>query len=353
MLANAFASLRHGPATRSSTPTTQIAPPRVAAFRLTAGLYRNFNPLPQRQGVRAPPRDVAATAAMSNTQAIVRGLDAMPRIITDAQIHLWEPETPGRPWPSYGRAYAHGDALPATEVLERMDAAGVQRAVLVPPSWEGDRNDVCLAAARDFPDRFAVMGRLAIEEAASRDALSTWRATPGMLGVRLTFHNDFQRAWLHDGTAEWFWEAAERLAIPVMVFVPGSLSAMAGVAERYPGLRLVIDHLSLIGRLDDGIFTHLPNVLALARYPNVAVKASCMPSLVTEGYPYPTLQRAIADVVRAFGPERTFWGSDLSRLPCPLLENVRLFTEACTFLSSEDLDWIMGRGIAAWLDWPH
>lgn len=290
---------------------------------------------------------------MSNTQAIVRGLDAMPRTIIDAQIHLWEPETPDRPWPSYGRAYAHGDALPAAEALERMDAAGVQRAVLVPPSWEGDRNDVCLAAARDFPDRFAVMGRLAIEKATSPDALSTWRATPGMLGVRLTFHNDFQRAWLHDGTAEWFWEATERLAIPVMVFVPGSLSAMAGVAERYPGLRLVIDHLSLIGRLDEGIFTHLPNVLALARYPNVAVKASCMPSLVTEGYPYPTLQRAIADVVRAFGPERTFWGSDLSRLPCPLVENVMLFTEACTFLSSEDLDWIMGRGIAAWLDWPH
>jgi len=27
------------------------------------------------------------------------------------------------------------------DLLREMDAAGVQRAVLVPPSWEGERND--------------------------------------------------------------------------------------------------------------------------------------------------------------------------------------------------------------------
>jgi len=39
----------------------------------------------------------------------------------------------------------------------------VSRVVIVPPSWEGDRNDLGLAAARRHPKRFAVMGRLAIE----------------------------------------------------------------------------------------------------------------------------------------------------------------------------------------------
>ena len=76
-----------------------------------------------------------------------------------------------------------------------------------------------------------------------------------------------------------------------------------------------------------------------------------MPSLVNEPYPYPTLQRAIQQVVEAFGPKRTFWGSDVSRLPCPYIENVHLFAEECAFLSDEDLDWIMGRAIAEWLEW--
>ena len=136
-----------------------------------------------------------------------------------------------------------------------------------------------------------------------------------------------------------------------MVFVPGSLPAVAVIAERHQDLKLVIDHLSLFGVFDEAIFEQLPQVLDLARFPNVAVKASCMPSLVSETYPYPTLQRAIRQVVEAFGPRRTFWGSDVSRLPCPLIDNVRLFTEECPFLSNEDLDWIMGRAIAEWLEW--
>ena len=46
-----------------------------------------------------------------------------------------------------------------TICLKEMDAAGVARVVIVPPSWEGDRNDLALEAARLHPDRFAVMGR--------------------------------------------------------------------------------------------------------------------------------------------------------------------------------------------------
>ena len=33
-------------------------------------------------------------------------------------------------------------------LLREMDGAGVQRTVLVPPTWEGDRNDTSLEAAR-------------------------------------------------------------------------------------------------------------------------------------------------------------------------------------------------------------
>ena len=198
---------------------------------------------------------------------------AMPRTIIDSQIHLWERESPDRPWPDYGRAYAHGEELTAEQALARMDEAGLHRAVLVPPSWEGDRNDVCLAAAQDYPDRFAVMGRFAIEDPAQGDALADWRETPGMLGVRLTFRNEVQKPWLTDGTADWFWREAERVGIPTMVFVPGSLPAVAVIAQRHPDLKLVIDRLSLFGVLDGAIFEQLPQVLDLARFPNFAVKA--------------------------------------------------------------------------------
>ena len=46
-----------------------------------------------------------------------------------------------------------------------------------------------------------------------------------------------------------------------------------------------------------------------------------------------------------------FWGSDLSRLPCSYRECVTMFTEEMPWLKAGDLEWIMGRGVCAWLGW--
>ena len=49
--------------------------------------------------------------------------------------------------------------------------------MIVPPSWEGERNDLALAAASAHPDRFAVMGRLDTEAAGARDATKSQHKT--------------------------------------------------------------------------------------------------------------------------------------------------------------------------------
>jgi L-fuconolactonase len=225
--------------------------------------------------------------------------------------------------------------------------------VIVPPSWEGDRNDLALEAARLHPDRFAIMGRLAIERSESRALVPTWKSQPGMLGVRLTLTRDHHRAWLSDGTADWFWGAAERYAIPVMVSPTGSISKIAEVASRYPGLRLVIDHLGLEGSVRDGALgPALEPVLSLAPYANIAVNASALPCYVTVAYPFPSSHPHIRRIVEAFGPQRVFWGTDLTRLPYPYRQAVTLFAEELDFLSAAAKEWIMGRGIAEWLNWP-
>jgi hypothetical protein len=54
----------------------------------------------------------------------------------------------------------------------------------------------------------------------------------------------------------------------------------------------------------------------------------------------------------AYGPRRLFWGSDLTRLPCSYRVCVSLFTEELKWLSAHDVEWIMGRALCEWLDWP-
>jgi L-fuconolactonase len=78
-------------------------------------------------------------------------------LIVDAQVHIWAANTPERPWPA--RAEPHRAPLGKDELLAEMDKAGVDRVVIVPPSWEGDGNDLAIEAARSHPGRFAVMGR--------------------------------------------------------------------------------------------------------------------------------------------------------------------------------------------------
>ena len=67
--------------------------------------------------------------------------------IVDSQVHTWHAETADRPWPP-GRSLEAQKPYPIAKetLLFEMDLAGVSRMVLVPPSWEGDRNDVALVA---------------------------------------------------------------------------------------------------------------------------------------------------------------------------------------------------------------
>lgn len=273
-------------------------------------------------------------------------------LIVDAQVHIWLANSAERPWRS-GQNVHRRIPLEADEVLREMAAAGVDRAVLVPPSLDADRNDLCLAAARQHPDRFAVMGRLDPDAANARALVSSWRQQTGMLGLRYSLG---QKRWLpilESRQIDWLWAAAEEAGVPVNFAISHAMTDLIdGIAARFPGLRISIGHLGLTQRrYDDEAFRDIDRLLALARRPNVAVNASALPCYTRDDYPFRRLYPYLRRVYDAFGPRRIFWGTDLSRLPCPYRQAVTMFTEEMPWLSSEDKVLIMGRGICEWLGW--
>ena len=276
--------------------------------------------------------------------------------IVDSQVHIWAADTPTRPWPTPKRGDPNR-ALPfrEEELIQAMNGAGVDRAVLVPPMWEGDRNDLCLDAARKYPDRLAVMGRLDPTAAESRGKLAGWRNQPGMLGLRFSFIAPMLRPLLIAGFMEWVWTEAERCCIPIYVLVKFSdLHLIGAVAEEHPQLKLIMDHLALpLDKKDEEAFCGLDHVLALAKHSNVAVKVSSLPNFSTHAYPYRNLHPFIRQVYDVFGPRRMFWGSDLTRLHGTYRECITMFTEEMPWLSKDDADWIMGRALCEWLDWKE
>ena len=274
--------------------------------------------------------------------------------IIDAQVHIWKAETPQRPYIKEDASKPHRPIpLRYETLLSAMKAAGVDRAILAPPSWDGYRNDYALEAATKHPDRFAVMGKVPLNDPASKDKLATWLRQPGMLGFRISFRHEGTHSWLEDGTADWFWAAAEVHDIPIMIFAPFAVAKIGEIAERHPGLRVIVDHMGLnVQWKGKDLGPGVDVVLKFARFKNVGVKASCLPCYVDEPYPFPTLHPQIRRVVDAFGPQRIFWGTDLSQSPCSYRQNLTLFTEELRFLSASDKEWIMGRALSEWLRWP-
>jgi predicted TIM-barrel fold metal-dependent hydrolase len=234
-----------------------------------------------------------------------------------------------------------------SDLVAEMDAAGVDRAVIVPPSWEGNRNDLALAAAAQYPERLAVMGRIDLGRPEAED-FASWRGQPGMLGIRLTFLNGG-----HVDDAEWFWPHAAAADLPVMVFAPGQTEELGAVARRFGDLHLVIDHLNFgtgagVGDLE-GVITPL---LDLAASGNVAVKLSALPCLLGPDEAVDILIPHIRRVVDAFGADRCMWGSDISRLPRPYAEWVEMGRAGLGCLSSAETEKVMGESLASWLGWP-
>jgi len=241
----------------------------------------------------------------------------------------------------------------AEELLGLMDNAGVQRAVLVPTSWVTDGNEVVAQAAREWPDRFAVMGVLPLRAPDSRGLLAEWRSRPGFLGVRASFHTEQLAPLLTDGSADWLWPAAEKAGVPLMVYAPRQLLEVGRIAQRHPRLRLVIDHLGL-PRLGGDIRAeeHVDELIKLAPLVSVAVKASALPAFSSEPFPFRDMHPHVCRVLEAFGPRRVFWGSDLSRQKCSYGEIVCMFTEHLGCLGADEREWVMGKGLCEWLGWP-
>ncbi|MBB6191912.1 putative TIM-barrel fold metal-dependent hydrolase [Sphingobium wenxiniae] len=275
-------------------------------------------------------------------------------MIVDAQIHIWEADRPDRRWPAAGaegRTAVPQRAIPlsAAEALGEMDAAGVERAIIVPPSWEGDRNDVALQAAADYPERFAVMGRIA-PGPALLDKLPTWRQQPGMLGARLILSDGDPR--VAEGPDHPFWHAAAAVRLPLMLAPSGKMPLLTAIARNHPALPIIVDHMGArVHRKGGEAFAQIEDVLALGNLANVAVKATCLPDYSALQHPWADVAPYVERLFQRFGAERLFWGSDLSRLPCPYPLLVETFRSGFSWLRGRDRDLVMGGGIRAWLDW--
>src|SRR5215471_5534768 len=191
--------------------------------------------------------------------------------IIDAQVHIWGSGKPSG-------HHRQTSRYTAEELIQEMNEAGVNGAVLHPPSWDPGSNEMAVEAARKYPDRFSILGWFPLDKPEERKRIETWKQRPGMLGLRWSLTRPEQANWHADGTMDWLWPAADKAGTPVATMAWRFLPLFQQIAERHPNLQLIIDHLGVIrGAKDDAAFVNLAPLVALAKYPNIAVKATGAP----------------------------------------------------------------------------
>jgi len=268
--------------------------------------------------------------------------------IVDAQIHLWGSGLPTN------QSHIQVTSFTAKEAISLMNKNNIDAAVIHPPSWDPKSTEMAFQAVQDFPNRFAIMGSLPLDQTESRNKIKNWRGN-GMLGLRYTCLSDPMRQWIEDGTLDWLWAAAESANIPISLLATDSLEVLGVIAEKHPELRLTIDHLGGRGGLtklkDASSMTHIPKLLKLAKFPNVAVKATGAPGYSSENYPFLKMHEYLEKIYDVFGPNRMFWGTDITKMPCSWSQCAQMFTEDASWLKETDKKLVMGQALCAWWGW--
>jgi predicted TIM-barrel fold metal-dependent hydrolase len=235
--------------------------------------------------------------------------------IIDAQVHAYERNDPRRPW--------HGvlvgpDEVTGDQMVAAMDAAGVDGAILVSP-FTMYRYDAsyALEVGKRHPGRFALVKPVDPANPAVADVITEWKRTPGTVGIRMLLVRAGLTADPADPGLNRVLATAARLSVPVNLHIAGRLDQGSALIRRNPDTQIVVDHVGLVQPHEppapDAPWAELPQVLALAALPNVAIKISGACTLSREPFPYADIWDPVCRVIDAFGIDRCLWGTDWTR----------------------------------------
>ena len=239
--------------------------------------------------------------------------------LIDSQVHVWDAHSSKFPRDAvldrsnnvYGRSETN--PMTADRMVGMMDAVGVGCALLTSSLIYGTDHSYAFAAAARFAGRFGVVGPVKPNMPGLDACIERFGDDPAAIGVRIVVNPDSDL--LDSEGARRIFGLAEKAEVPTFIWVVTTrLPALADVARAFPNLLLVVDHLGMRGAPDPADrLAELPNLLALAKFDNIAVKCSGAAILSTQPYPFADLWPHLHQVIDSFGAERVMWGSDITQ----------------------------------------
>ncbi|PZF82396.1 amidohydrolase family protein [Jiangella anatolica] len=230
--------------------------------------------------------------------------------LIDAHQHFWDPAAVAYPWMDPADAVIHRRYGPE-HLAPHLERHGIDGTVLVQSADSDEDADAMFAVAAAFPPVLGIVGYVPLEDPArAAERLAQLSERPGLVGIRTLIHDRPDPDWLLRPSVVDGLRLLEQADLPfdLVAVLPRHLEVLLELAERLPGLRVVIDHLakppfSGSGSGDAERWRDL--LTAVAAHPGVYAKVSGL-------YPPPgtDLRPWVDHAMEAFGPERLMLGSD-------------------------------------------
>ncbi|GAA5071776.1 L-fuconolactonase [Thermocatellispora tengchongensis] len=233
--------------------------------------------------------------------------------VIDAHQHFWNLETGSYPWltPEAGPIYR---TFEPEELIPQLAACGVDRTVLVQSANTYADTDAMLAQADAYDFVAAVVGWVPLDRPGeAAEALERYRAHPRFAGVRHLIHDEPDPDWVvREEVIEGLKLLADAgLPYDVVGVLPRHLEHVPTLAEKVPGLRLVLDHLNKPPIKDKGWEPWASLLARAASYPNVYAKVSGLNTAAdAETWTAADLRPYVEHAIEVFGPDRLMFGGD-------------------------------------------
>jgi L-fuconolactonase len=232
------------------------------------------------------------------------------------------------------------------QMIAAMDEAGIAKSALVQASTcYGHDNSYIADAVAAHPDRFTGVFSVDVLAPDAPEKIRYWVGRD-LTGMRLftagsTMPN--QADWVDDPRSFPAWECASDLKIPVcMQMTVKALPQLIRMLERFPNVRVILDHLAKPTLSDGPPYSAASEVFRLADYENLYLKltprtiAEARNGKATHATFFPLL-------VSKFGALRIAWGSNYPASEGTLPELLKVSQAALFVLPPEDREWIFAR----------
>ena len=274
-------------------------------------------------------------------------------MLIDAHQHYWTPQRGDYFWMPKGHPVLDRQYMPH-DLEPELKAASIEKTVLVQAAPTINETEFMLGIADASQSVAKVVGWADFENKADLRQLERLKAHPKFAGVRPMIQDIEDVDWMLRKDIQWAFDALVDLDLTFDALgFSRHLENFLMIFERYPKLRVVIDHcmkpqIRDHGTAKDEFVFWSKGMIRIARETNAFCKLSALVTEDIERCKTERLRPYAEFVLETFGPERVMWGSDwpVCRLRCEHGEWLSSAQQICNGFSANDKAQIFG-GTAA------